>query len=129
MVSSVADAKKNRDAPHPHSGMLSPYNAGPFTSLSLTSSDLQDLDSGKAVMKQTPAKDGEMAGGAICVQDIRVPKKEVWEQILGLNDYKGKVPKVNECINYCDAINEDGSRTIKTKMVVGVLPGYSVRAN
>eukprot|EP00980_Cylindrotheca_fusiformis_P004682 scaffold992_cov116-Cylindrotheca_fusiformis.AAC.17 len=122
---SPIDAKKNRDAPHPHQGILTPYKPGPFTSLSLTNSDIQDLNEGKPVMKQTQAKDGEMAGGAICVQDIQAPMDQVWDQILNLNDYKGKVPKVNECVNYCDRVNKDGTRTIKTKMVVGVIPGYS----
>jgi hypothetical protein len=121
------DGKKNRDAPHPHGGLLSPYKAGPFTSFGLTNSDLEVLDSGKAVMKQSAPMDGELAGGAICVQDIRVPKEQVWEQILNFNAYKGKVPKVNECTNYCDTNNKDGTRTIKTKMVLGVIPGYAVR--
>ena len=118
-------AKKNFDAPHHHKGVLSPYEAGPFE-LELESDDLDILKSGKPVMKQAPPKDGELAGGAICVQDIAAPKEAVWAQILDLDGYKGKVPKINECKNYKVQKNEDGSCTVKTKMVVGVVPGYSV---
>ena len=79
-------------------------------------------------MKQTmPSKDDPDAGGtAICVQDVAAPREAVWNQVLDLNSYKGKVPKVNECKNYVVHKNKDGTRTIKTKMVLGVLPGYAV---
>lgn len=121
-----SSAKKNWDLPHPHKGILTPYEAGPFD-LELEGDDLENLKAGKSVMKQAPAaKDGEMAGGAICVQDIDAPKEAVWAQILDLDSYKGKVPKVNQCENYAVKKNEDGTFNIKTKMVVGVVPGYSV---
>ena len=121
-----SSAKKNWDLPHPHKGILTPYEAGPFD-LELEGDDLDNLKAGKSVMKQAPAaKDGEMAGGAICVQDIDAPKDAVWAQILDLDSYKGKVPKVNQCENYAVKKNEDGTFNIKTKMVVGVVPGYSV---
>lgn len=77
-------------------------------------------------MIQTPADKDAAAGGAICVQDVDAPKQAVWNQILDLNAYKGKVPKVNDCKNYFQAKAEDGCTRIKTKMVVGVMPGYSV---
>ncbi|CAJ1923711.1 unnamed protein product [Cylindrotheca closterium] len=119
-------AARKSDLPHPHNGILSPYKPGPFFALRLDNADQQALASGKPVLKQSQSTgEGAAAGGAICVQDIRAPKDQVWEQILGLNAYKGKVPKVNECTNYCDITNKDGTRNIKTKMVVGVIPGYS----
>jgi hypothetical protein len=117
-------AKKNFDLPHPHQGILKPYEAGPFSSLKLDSADEKLLEAGKPVMKQTQGDEG---GGAICVQDVDAPKEAVWSQILDLDSYKGKVPKVNEAKNYKVQQNPDGTCTIKTKMVVGVLPGYSVR--
>ena len=117
-------AKKNYDLPHPHKGLLKAYEPGPFESLTLDSDDEKLLESGKPVMKQTQGAEG---GGAICVQDVAAPKEAVWSQILSLDSYKGKVPKVNEAKNYKVQQNADGTCTIKTKMVVGVIPGYSVR--
>merc|ERR1719261_2186172 len=73
-----------------------------------------------------PPKDNPDAGGsAVCIQDIAAPREAVWNQILGLEAYKGKVPKVQQCENYFEGKNEDGSHCVKTKMVIGVLPGYS----
>jgi len=117
-------AKKDHNLPHPHQGLLKPYVPGPFESLKLDSGDEKILDSGKPVMKQT--KGDDLAGGAICVQDVEAPKEAVWSQILDLDVYKGKVPKVNESKNYKVQQNKDGTCTIKTKMVVGVIPGYAV---
>jgi hypothetical protein len=121
-------AKKNRDAPHLNSGILPAYEAGPFGQLNLSNADESRLESGKPVMKQKEGKDGEQGGGAICVQDVAAPKEAVWSQILDLDGYKGKVPKVNECKNYVVRENNDGTCTVKTKMVLGIIPGYSVRS-
>jgi hypothetical protein len=118
----------DRNAGHPHRGAVPPYTPGPFKTLSLSKADLKELANGKAVMKQIPAEGGSGLGGrAICVQDVEAPKKAVWNQILDLNSYKGKVSKLKECKNYDITKNRDGSTTIKTKMVIGVVPGYSVR--
>ena len=119
-------SKKNYNEAHPHQGLLNSYTAGPFD-LELNKKELETLSSGKPVMKQPAPKAGELAGRAICVQDVDAPKEAVWAQILDLDSYKGKVPKLNECKNYSVKKNEDGTFQIKTKMVVGILPGYSVR--
>lgn len=116
-------AKKNRDLHHGHSGLLKPYESGPIE-VKLGKDDEKALDAGKPVMKQVE-NEGEAGGGAICVQDVEAPKEAVWSQILDFDIYKGKVPKVNECKNYVVKSNPDGTHTIKTKMVIGVLPGYS----
>jgi len=122
-----SDAKRDRNVPHPHEKLLKTYEAGPF-SIKLDRKDENELLSGKAVMKQKEAKGGELAGGAICVQDVEAPLEAVWSQILDLDKYKGKVPKVNECKNYYVTKNRDGTCTIKTKMVLGVIQGYSYTA-
>ncbi len=82
-------------------------------------------------MKQLPGDDGdELAGKAICIQDVAAPKKAVWNQILDLNSYKGKVSGLKECKNYLFKVNSrEGTVKIKTKMVIGVMPGYSVRSS
>lgn len=124
----VVEARKDRSQPHPFKGVLKPYSPGPFD-IVLTASDEAKLESGQPVMKQTlPSKDDpEAGGGAICIQDVMAPPDLVWNQILDLNAYKGKVPKVLTSQNYFTGRNDDGSERIKTKMVLGVLPGYSVR--
>jgi hypothetical protein len=80
-------------------------------------------------MKQLmPRKDDPTgSGGAICVQDVHAPLPAVWHQILDMNSYKSKVSKVNECKNYLVKKRGDGTTQIKTKQVLGVLPGYAVR--
>jgi len=126
-LTTFATAKKDRHAPHPHQGLLKPYQPGPFD-LKLDSSDEKNLQAGKAVMKQSMPKPGDLGGGAICVQDVDAPREAVWSQILDYDKYKGKVAKVNEAKNYFVKQNRDGSATIKTKMVLGVIPGYSYTA-
>ena len=132
--------KRDRHAPHPHRGELTPYSPGPFA-LRLTADDEAKLARGDAIMKQilpNTAKDaaapstqqqqqqGGSAGSAICVQDVHAPIEAVWNQILDLNNYPNKVGKVQECRNYLVRKHNDGRVTIKTKQVLGVLPGYSV---
>lgn len=121
-------ARKDHSRPHPHQGILKTYQPGPFADVQLTKADEQKLADGQPVMKQSmPDKNDPVAGGgAICVQDVDAPKDAVWNQILDLDSYKGKVPKVLESRNYYIGETKDGARRIKTKMVLGVLPGYSV---
>jgi hypothetical protein len=123
-------ARKDRNAPHAHRGILRPYNPGPFENMKLSRQDENTLNKGESVTKQTmPSPDDPDAGGGVlCIQDVDAPKAAVWNQILDLDSYEGKVSKVNKCKNYFVGKNKDGSSTIKTKMVLGVMPGYSVRA-
>ena len=108
-------------------GKLTPYSPGPFDVLKLGPKDEDALSKDKAVMKQIPGDGGGNEGGrAICIQDVNAPKEAVWNQILDLDHYVGKVNKLKECKNYFVKKNSDGTSTIKTKMVVGVIPGYSV---
>lgn len=116
-------AKKNRNAPHIHKGLLKPYEAGPFRAIELTDGDEKVLDNGKPIMTQISEGDG-LEGTSICVQDVQAPKEAVWSQILDLDAYKGKVPKVSKCENYVAKLNEDGTSTMKTEMAVKVIPGY-----
>jgi hypothetical protein len=122
-------ARKDRNSPHPHRGTLRPYNPGPFENMKLSRQDESTLNKGESVTKQTmpSADDPEAGGGVLCIQDVDAPKAAVWNQILDLDSYEGKVSKVNKCKNYFVGKNKDGSSTIKTKMVLGVMPGYSVR--
>uniref|UniRef100_A0A7S3QJ75 Coenzyme Q-binding protein COQ10 START domain-containing protein n=1 Tax=Chaetoceros debilis TaxID=122233 RepID=A0A7S3QJ75_9STRA len=122
------EAKKiNRDAGHTHNGLLTPYSPGAFN-MKMESKDEEILGKGNSVMKNLPADndpEGKLGGKAICVQDIDAPKKAVWRQILDMDSYVGKVSKVKECNNYSVEPNSDGTVRFKTKMVLGVMPGYS----
>mmetsp|Transcript_22268 Transcript_22268/g.32532 ORF Transcript_22268/g.32532 Transcript_22268/m.32532 type:complete len:246 (-) Transcript_22268:88-825(-) len=122
----TVEAKINRNADHGHNGKLKPYSPGPFH-MKLGKKDEVDLEKGNPVMKQLPADDpaDKLGGKAICVQDVKAPKNAVWNQILDLDKYKGKVAKLKECKNYTVKKNFDGSINIKTKMVIGVMPGYA----
>jgi len=97
--------------------------AGPFDDIKIEGNDEDILTSGKAIMKQSGDGDG---GSVICVQDVNAPKTAVWKQILDLDNYVGKVPKLKHCKNYLVKNLEDGTMQIKTKMIVGVMPGYKV---
>ena len=125
-------AKKDRNKPHHHRGLLTPYTPGPFD-VSLTKKEEQTLADGKSVMKQSmpsDSKDGGDAppsGGALCIQDVEAPVEAVWYQILNLNDYPSKVAKLKSSKNYVEKVNKDKTVNIKTKMVLSAFPGYSVR--
>ena len=127
------ESKIDRNAPHHHRGILTPYTPGPFA-MELDNVDEDTLRKGNPVMKQMEAteeqdsqdKQQQQGGKAICVQDVNAPKKAVWNQILDLDTYTSKVNKLKECKNYFIKSNDDGSVSIKTKMVIGVMPGYSV---
>jgi hypothetical protein len=116
----------NRDAPHGHTGKMKPYVAGPF-GMKLKAKDEETLSKGNPVMKQLPPDDptDKLGGKAICVQDVEAPKSAIWRQILDMDSYVGKVMKVKECKNYVVKDNGNGTMQLKTKMVLGVLPGYS----
>jgi hypothetical protein len=128
----VHGKKTDRNQPHPHGALLKPYNpTNPFQGVSLSRKDESLLLDGKPVTKQTmPSKDdiasGAAGGSAICVQDVQAPPCAVWNQILDLNSYQKKVSKVNESRNYFVKKLGHGITNIKTKMVLGVLPGYAV---
>jgi hypothetical protein len=110
--------------------VLKRYSPGPFDSIKLSPEEERKLNAGQPVMKQQlPTRDDPEGGGggAICVQDVAAPRSAVWSQILDLDSYRSKVSKVNESRNYYVKRHPDGTCTIKTKQVLGVLPGYSVR--
>lgn len=117
--------RKDRNVPHHHSGKLKRYTPGKLTNLQLSPADIKELQNGHAVMKQVIPDDPNESGSAICIQDVYAPITAVWSQILDMDTYSTKVSKVNENKNYVVKHNSDGTCTIKTKQVLGVLPGYA----
>jgi hypothetical protein len=73
-IACCCHGRKNRDAPHIHRGVLSSYEAGPFSSIDLDKSDEKVLNAGKPIMKQTQGEGEELGGSSICVQDVAAPK-------------------------------------------------------
>jgi hypothetical protein len=120
--------KKDRNLPHGHKGKLRPYKPGPFA-VKLTAADEATLRSGHPVTKQTVPADPNAPGTVLCIQDVEAPLSAVWSQILDMDQYNKKVSKVTECRNYFVSKLSGGRVTIKTKQVLGVLPGYSVRSS
>ena len=118
-----------RSQSHEHTGKLTSYKPGPVVGIKLNKQEEAKLASGHSVMKQTMAdpKNPAAGGGAICIQDIDAPKAAVWNQILDFDSYTKKVSKVVQSKNYHVSAKKQHQHSIKTKMVLGVLPGYSVR--
>ena len=123
-LASAASRRNDRNQFHGHKGKLSPHTAGLPKAVKLSVADRAKLEKGGTVMKQEKSGAG---GGAICVQDVQAPAEAVWFQILDLPNYHKKVSKVKESKNYVVSKQRDGTVKIKTKQVLGVLPGYSVR--
>jgi len=129
---SVQGRSVNRNTPHSHHGRLTPYSPGPFSDFHLQTEDEQILAEGKPVMKQVAdtsatQKDEGQGGRAICIQDIHATKEAVWRQILDIDCYGDKVSSVKECKNYSFQVKDKAGKVqFKTKMVIGVMPGYSV---
>lgn len=129
LITASPTALANRgNQPHDHTGKLTPYKPGPVVGVKLSKQDEAKLSSGHSVMKQTVAdpKNPAAGGGAICIQDIDAPKAAVWNQILDFDSYTKKVSKVVQSKNYHISSKKHQQHSIKTKMVLGVLPGYSV---
>jgi hypothetical protein len=124
----LVQCKVDRNQPHGHRGKLQPYIPGPFPGLQVTNEDEKTLESGASVMKQTvpPDSDASSGGTAICIQDVHAPMAAVWYQILHMEEYPKKVNKVVTCQNYVVQTQDDHTIRIKTKQILGVLPGYSV---
>jgi hypothetical protein len=119
--------KKDRSQPHGHRGKLQTHTPGPFDVM-LAASEEDKLKAGNALLKHyVPANPAE-ASGSVCVQDVKAPVSAVWHQILDFASYWKKVPMVKECNVYAMQNHADGRVSLKTKHVMGVLPGYSVRS-
>ena len=129
-VATLGHAKKDRNQPHRHKGLLNPYQPNSFDAVSVTNKDENQLALGKSVTKQSiprgkAADSGPQAGGALCIQDVNAPVEAVWYQILDFNNYKSKVPNIKTCQNYL--VQEQGKTVnIKTRMILSALPGCSV---
>jgi len=106
-------------SPHPHRETRAPFRPESKVVGSLSSSELEVLDRGEVVLKQSKGKAG---GVGVAVEDVEAPPSVVWSQLLSFETYPTKVPRVKVCENY--EVNEN--RELKTRFVVHVCPGYNV---
>lgn len=104
--------------PHPHRETRAPFNADSRIIPRLSSSDIETLEKGEVVLKQSQAKN---SGVGAAVEDVDAPPSVVWSQLLSFDTYPSKVPRVKVCENY-----HVSKRELKTRFVVRVCPGYNV---
>lgn len=119
-----SDSMAVRNVPHGHQGKLRPITPGPFA-IKLTASQEATLKAGDPVIIKQSTPESS-SGGSICIQDVEAPVSAVWHQILDLDNYNTKAPKVVQSNNYVVQQHADGRATLKTKLVFRIFPGLSV---
>ena len=100
----AADAGK----PHPHQGLLKPYDAGPLD-ITLDDEKLKDLAKGDLVI--ITIEDEDTGGRGIAIQDIAAPPDTVWSRIRGFANYPEWVGPVKEAEIYRTEGNDTFTRT------------------
>lgn len=115
----------NASSPHPHSGLLPRLELDPRPMVSLSASDLAQIEQG-GLWTRTAEVSG--FGRSYGVQDIAAPREVVWNHVVDLSGYVGKVPKLRSLNVYSSELraNQRGLQEVIEKAVykVNVLPGY-----
>eukprot|EP00521_Asterionellopsis_glacialis_P012827 CAMPEP_0195307840 /NCGR_PEP_ID=MMETSP0707-20130614/37918_1 /TAXON_ID=33640 /ORGANISM="Asterionellopsis glacialis, Strain CCMP134" /LENGTH=363 /DNA_ID=CAMNT_0040372093 /DNA_START=247 /DNA_END=1338 /DNA_ORIENTATION=- len=117
MLSFGTSKPSSWDEPHPHQGVVPPFEAGD-PKVQLDDEALRILASGKPYETQQKSDTGN-AGRALVVQDVHVPTTVVWDRILDYNHYAQMVPKTLESQNYAVEKRRHGQQLIYTRMKVG----------
>ena len=111
----LADA--DPDQPHPHRGILPPYEPGAMD-IVLDEEQLEKLDKGKLVRMTIENED--TGGTGIGIMDIAAPTDTVWSRIMGFEHYPDWVGPVK----FCEVYAQSGD-TIRTHVKVsGFLYSY-----
>jgi len=105
------------DEPHPHSGVLVPFEAGD-PKIQLNSQAMNVLASGKPYETKVKSESGN-SGRGLVVQDVHAPTTIVWDRVLDFNNYSKMVPKTLESKNYAVEKLRNGQQLIYTRMKVG----------
>ena len=103
---------------------LMPYSPSTFNNFILTKEDEQTLAENNFLMKEF--FDYDNTKRTIGIQDITASKRNILDQILDLPNYVGKVPKLKRCSIYYENEDEDKVLTIRAKMNVDIIFGYTV---
>ena len=99
----AADANE----PHPHRGVLEPYQAAPID-VELTEKQKAQLAVGELVIMTIEHEDG---GKGVGIQDIAALPDTVWSRINGFSNYSEWVGPVKLCEVYAQGENEVRTRT------------------
>jgi len=103
--------------PHPHTGVLDPFTAGPPPALS--ASEAAGLKAGKPVQKSVEMPNGT-GGRALAVFDVAAPPEVVWSCINDIKNYPKMVPGVAETQIY-----DVSGQVTRAKYTLALL-GYKV---
>lgn len=106
--------------PHPHSGVLQPFTAGPPPHLS--PSEAASLADGKPVMKSVEMEGG-VGGRALAVFDVAAPPALVWQCINDIPAYPRMVPGVAATEVYDSSPLPHGGKLTRAKYTIALL-GY-----
>ena len=102
----------NPDSPHPHQGVVRPFEGKPEM-VPPSESQVESLSRGDAIFVTL---EGDGGGRGMAIQDIQAPPEKVWDRIAAFHDYPRMVPHVTECEPYL----EDGS-DVRVRFVVKLL--------
>jgi len=102
-----------RAEPHPHHGVLTPFEGRP-PKLTLDAKDLATLDAGGVVRKRIDSNsDGAEGGRGMVVQDIDAPPDVVWDRILDFDAY----PRMVDDVHSLDVYERNPGR-VKARFVL-----------
>ncbi len=82
--------------PHPHPAILKPIQETPKR-IALRDTELQKLEEGKTVLRQTKSKS---AGAGVAIQLVSASPKNIWDTILNYERYPDWVNNVDSCKVY-----------------------------
>lgn len=85
----------NPNAPHPHKGVATKFTNP--TKATLTTSEVNTLSQGKAVLKQVQEGSG---GRGIAVFDVAATPAQVWQTITSFEKYPDWIGELSKCETY-----------------------------
>jgi len=110
VISTDSGRAAETDQPHPHQGLLKPYEVVPL-GFDLDEKQLERLAKGKVV---TITMENEDTGGTgIGVIDIEAPTDIVWSRIMGFDHY----PEWVGPVKFCNVYHQSGD-TIQTHVKI-----------
>ena len=115
-ASSFVAARSSGGGPHPHRGVVKPFQSGD-PKVTIPKSALAQLRKGQPY--KTQIQDGS-AGRGLVVQDVDAPSNIVWGRILDFDHYHQMVPKTVESKTYKkESVGRGNKQRIWVAMKVG----------
>jgi len=110
-------AAADEEKPHPHRGILPPYEPVAMD-INLDTEQLQQLADGELV--QMTIEDEKTGGTGIGVIDIAAPTDTVWSRIMGFEHY----PEWVGPVDFCEVYHQAGDTTNTHVKISGFLYSY-----